>query len=125
MALALADSMGAVGWDLQDQMRRYVAWWKTGRYSVTGKCLDIGMATRAALSRFVVTGDAGTSGDRAEQSSGNGSIMRLAPVPIRYFHLYPQQIPELAQLAADSSLPTHASDQCLSACRYMGVVLER
>lgn len=123
MALALADSLGSVGWDLQDQTRRYVAWWKTGRYSVTGKCRDIGMATRAALGRFVVTGDAGTSGDRAEQSSGNGSIMRLAPVPIRYLHLYPQQIPELAQLAADSSLPTHASDQCLSACRYMGVVL--
>lgn len=123
MALALADSLGAVGWDLQDQARRYVAWWKTGRYSVTGKCFDIGIATRTALSRFVVTGDAGTSGDRAEQSSGNGSIMRLAPVPIRHLHLYPHQILELAQLAADSSLPTHASDQCLSACRYMGVVL--
>jgi len=123
MALALADSLGAVGWDLQDQSRRYVAWWSTGCYSVTGKCFDIGIATRAALSRFVLTGDARASGDRSEHSSGNGSIMRLAPVPIRYLHLYPQQVLELAQLSADSSLPTHASDQCLSACRYMSVVL--
>lgn len=123
MALALADSLSSAGWDLQDQARRYVVWWQTGRYSVNGTCFDIGIATRAALAQFIRTQDASTSGDRAERSSGNGSIMRLAPVPIRYLHLYPQQCSELAQLAADSSLPTHASEQCLSACRYFAIVL--
>lgn len=49
MALALADSLGCVGWDLHDQARRYVAWWKTGRYSMSGECFDIGIATRSAL----------------------------------------------------------------------------
>ena len=33
MALALADSMASAGWDLNDQARRYVAWWQTGHLS--------------------------------------------------------------------------------------------
>jgi len=34
MALALADSIASVGWDLNDQARRYAAWWRKGEYSV-------------------------------------------------------------------------------------------
>ena len=44
MALALADSMASAGWDLNDQARRYVTWWQTGKYSVNGRCFDIGPA---------------------------------------------------------------------------------
>jgi ADP-ribosylglycohydrolase len=49
--------------------------------------------------------------------------MRLAPVPIRYANLLHDDVHELARLAVESSLPTHASPQCLSACRYFSVVL--
>src|SRR5579871_487741 len=45
MALALADSIRAAGWDLNDQADRYVAWWLAGKYSVNGRCFDIGVAT--------------------------------------------------------------------------------
>ena len=58
MALALADSMASVGWDLNDQARRYVEWWQTGKYSVNGRCFDIGITTRGALSQFVANKDA-------------------------------------------------------------------
>src|SRR5690349_19256751 len=44
MALALADSIGR-GWDLDDQVRQYVAWRNNGRFSVTGRCFDIGLQT--------------------------------------------------------------------------------
>jgi ADP-ribosylglycohydrolase len=37
--------------------------------------------------------------------------------------LYPDRLDERARLAAESSLPTHASEQCLSACRYFAAVL--
>ena len=123
MALALADSIAKVGWSLNDQAERYVEWWKTGKYSVNGRCFDIGITTSSALHRFLQTRDARTSGLSDERSSGNGSIMRLAPVPIRYHDHYPKNIPDLAKLAEESSLTTHASDQCLSACRYMALVL--
>ncbi len=123
MALALADSIGEVGWDLDDQAQRYCDWWRDGKYSVNGSCFDIGITVSSALSRFAKSGDARSSGDTAERSSGNGSIMRLAPVPIRYANLIRDDVYELARLAVESSLPTHASPQCLSACRYFSVVL--
>ena len=123
MALALADSIINVGWDLNDQADRYLAWWRTGRYSVNDRCFDIGNATQEALWKFEQTADALRSGSRDERASGNGSIMRLAPVPIVYGHLFPGSIGELAQLASQSSHVTHASTQCLSACRYMAVLL--
>jgi len=123
MALALADSIAGVGWDLDDQARRYLAWYEKGWYSVNGRCFDIGITCRSALGRFSTTGDARTSGDASEHASGNGSIMRLAPVPIRYADLYPDRLVELVLRLTESSLPTHASPQCLSACVYMGLVL--
>jgi ADP-ribosylglycohydrolase len=123
MALALADSIAEAGWDLNDQARRYVAWWREGAYSVTGHCFDIGNTTVAALQRFRQKGDARSSGDGSDRASGNGSIMRLAPVPIRYGDRFPGEIAELATLAAESSLPTHASLPCVSACRFLALVL--
>jgi ADP-ribosylglycohydrolase len=123
MALALADSIAKVGWDLNDQADRYVRWWRNGDYSVNGRCFDIGIATRGALHRYHHQKDARTSGDAAEHASGNGSIMRLAPVPIRYCDLVESDIEQFSKLAEESSLPTHASEQCLSACRYLGTVL--
>jgi ADP-ribosyl-[dinitrogen reductase] hydrolase len=123
MALALADSIAMAGWDLNDQADRYVQWWKTGKYSVKGRCFDIGITTRGALGNFVARRNALESGDRSDEASGNGSIMRLAPVPIRFGHLYLDRLDELSRLAEESSLPTHASEQCLSACRYLATVL--
>lgn len=123
MALALADSIVAIGWDLNDQAERYVEWWQSGKYSVNGRCFDIGITTSGALQKFCATGDPLTSGDRSDRASGNGSIMRLAPVPIRFGRLYNGQLAEFSRLAAESSLPTHASEQCVSACRYLATIL--
>lgn len=92
MALALADSITASGWDLNDQSDRYVQWWRTGKYSVNGRCFDIGITTRGALANFLAHKNALTSGDRSDRASGNGSIMRLAPVTIRFGHLYATQL---------------------------------
>jgi len=36
-SMALAESTAEVGWDLNDQARRYVAWWREGKYSVNGR----------------------------------------------------------------------------------------
>lgn len=123
MALALADSIAKVGWDVNDQAQRYVQWWQHGAYSVNGRCFDIGNTTAAALHRFQRSGDATTSGDPSERASGNGSIMRLAPVPIHFVSFFPDDVEGLAKHCMESSLPTHASPQCLSACAYFGLLL--
>ncbi|MGI8980060.1 MAG: ADP-ribosylglycohydrolase family protein [Pirellulaceae bacterium] len=123
MALALADSIASVGWDLGDQAARYVRWMRRGEYSVNGRRFDIGCTTGTALLAFERSQDPRTCGEVSDRSSGNGSIMRLAPVPMRYHSLFPGDIGRLADLAAESSLVTHASPKCLSACRYLGLVL--
>jgi ADP-ribosyl-[dinitrogen reductase] hydrolase len=124
MALALADSIAENGWDLADQANRYVEWWQNGRYSITGECFDIGITTREALSNYRKTGDATTSGPTDDYSSGNGSIMRLAPVPIAFHHHYTSNnLSELLRLAIESSLPTHGSAMCRSACVALSLIL--
>ena len=123
MALALADSIASVGWELNDQAARYVEWFRTGKYSVNGRCFDIGGATRAGLMRFERTRDAATAGGDHERSAGNGSIMRLAPVPMAYADWYPDRTGELIRRAADSSLPTHRVSQATSACGYMALLM--
>ncbi|HSJ29665.1 MAG TPA: ADP-ribosylglycohydrolase family protein [Acidimicrobiia bacterium] len=123
MALALADSILEVGWDLGDQARRYVQWWRTGRYSVTGECFDIGNTTAAALARFETDGDARVSGLEASTAAGNGSIMRLAPVAIATMSRYPDDVETVIDRCVESSLPTHRSPQATSACAVLGVML--
>lgn len=123
MALALADSIASAGWDLHDQARRYLAWWRQGQYSVTGTCFDIGTTTSRALARFEKYGDPLTSADPSERASGNGSIMRLAPVAIAFADGFPDQLTSLITRAQESSLTTHASPQCLSATALLAVIL--
>ena len=99
MALCLAASLiESEGFDPSDQMRRYVRWWREGDLSSTGRCFDIGNTTRYSLSRFVDTGEP-YSGPIDPMSAGNGSLMRLAPVPM-YFAADPC---EAIVRSADSS----------------------
>lgn len=123
MSLALADSIATVGWDLNDQARRYLAWYEHGVYSVNNRCFDIGIQTRQALARFKRSDDARTCGDPSEQASGNGSLMRLAPVPLALIALFPERVELLVERADESGLPTHPSAICRSACRYFAAVL--
>lgn len=118
MALALADSIAQAGWDKADQLWRYLAWRQTGKYSVTGYLFDIGTTTRHAIDNFELYGT--TTADPDVANSGNGSIMRLAPVVIRYAD---SSTEELMQKARESSETTHASVLCKDACAYMAVVL--
>src|SRR5512137_1285638 len=57
MALCLAESLVEMnGFDALDQMNRYLNWYENGYLSSTGKCFDIGNATRQALEKFKATG---------------------------------------------------------------------
>lgn len=113
MALCLAESLVENGWDLTDQMDRYVRWWKDGCNSSTGRCFDIGGTTATALNRYLDSGDP-VAGDDDPYSAGNGSLMRLAPVPIRFS----RDLSRAIRLGGESSRTTHAARTCIDACRY-------
>jgi ADP-ribosyl-[dinitrogen reductase] hydrolase len=84
LALCLADSLIAYGGlDQRDLMERFVRWWRKGENSPTGYCVDIGITTREALQRFRRTGNP-IAGPIGPKTASNGSIMRLAPVVLRW-----------------------------------------
>lgn len=118
MALCLAESIVEAGWDAADQMRRYVRWYRTGYLSSTGRCFDIGIATAEALHAFERTRDP-FSGSVDARKAGNGSIMRLAPVPMR-FALSPEL---LRSRAAESSRTTHAAPVAVDGCRFLATMV--
>jgi ADP-ribosyl-[dinitrogen reductase] hydrolase len=119
LALCLADSLlESGGFDPWDQLARYVRWWRTGYRSSTGGFFDIGTTTSSALARHERTGEPWCGAEHSRRA-GNGSIMRLAPVPMRYATTPARAI----ELAADSSRTTHGARVAVDACRYLGGLL--
>lgn len=120
MALCLGYSLvEKKGFEPADIMKRFHSWWREGFMSCTGHCFDIGNTTKAALTRFE---------EKAEYFSGspqdpatNGSIMRLAPVPLYFFN----QEEKVLFFSGESSRLTHAPAACVDACRALGLFIHR
>jgi ADP-ribosyl-[dinitrogen reductase] hydrolase len=116
MALCLAESLiEKNGFDPIDQLERYVKWHRDGHLSSNGRCFDVGNTVRWALSHFEKTREP-FSGSTDPMSAGNGSLMRLAPVPLFFAHDAKKAI----ELSGESSRTTHGATACLDACRYYG-----
>lgn len=114
MALCLAESLvDRQAFDPEDQMHRYLRWYREGCLSSTGTCFDIGGTVGAALRRFEVYQDP-FAGETDPRYGGNGSLMRLAPVPLVFAN-----IPEEAiRLSGEMSRTTHGATEPVDACRY-------
>ena len=112
MALCLAESLlERSGLDVHDLMVRFLRWREEGYNSVTGVCFDIGNATEAALRSFKKTGES-LSGSTDPRSAGNGSLMRLSPVAIRWWH----DRGKATAAARLQSRTTHGAAQAVEAC---------
>ena len=119
MALCLAASLiESPGFDAADQLDRYMRWLREGYMSSTGTCFDIGNTTRASLMRFESTGEP-YSGLTDPMCAGNGSLMRLAPVPMYFV----SNSAEAMARSADSSRTTHGAVEAVDACRYFSGLL--
>lgn len=119
MALCLADSLLACGTlDELDLMQRFLRWRRDGENSVTGSCFDIGAATSGALSRFEETGNP-LAGSTHERSGGNGSIMRLAPVVLRWHNDRESAL----DAARRQSRTTHGATAAVEGAAFLADVL--
>ncbi len=116
MALCLADSLiRKNGFDPIDQLETYGRWEGQGLFSVKGYCFDIGSTTMSALTSFRAN-PRPDAGPTSTNSAGNGSIMRLAPVPM----MWASRPTEAIRYAALSSKTTHGAAECVDACSYFG-----
>ena len=119
MALCLAESIVETGGlDPDDQLRRYVRWRAEGHLSSNGRCFDIGTTIDAALRRFLRTGEVADAVPDQDKAA-NGSLMRLAPVPIAWH----RDAAVAAARSGESSRTTHAADRPVDACRAMGATV--
>ena len=119
MALCLAASLvECQGFNPGDQMDRYLRWRDEGYMGVHGKFFDIGGTIASALSRYQQTGDP-LSGSISPHSAGNGSLMRIAPVPM----FYAQHPEEAIEKSGESSRTTHGASSAVDACRYFAGLL--
>ncbi len=114
MALCLAESLiEKNAFDPIDQLEKYTKWATEGHLSSNGRVFDIGTTVRAALTRFAQTKEP-YCGSEDPFSAGNGSLMRLAPLPLYYV----EHPVEAIELSGQSSRTTHAALAAVDGCRY-------
>ena len=119
MALCLAESLlERRALDPRDLMERFCRWRDHGYNSVTGTCFDIGVTTDAALRSFRATGEP-LSGSTDPNDAGNGSLMRLSPVAIRWW----RDRAEAVEAARLQSRTTHGAVQAVEACALFAEIL--
>eukprot|EP01138_Halocafeteria_seosinensis_P007049 gb/GECG01007207.1/.p1 GENE.gb/GECG01007207.1/~~gb/GECG01007207.1/.p1 ORF type:complete len:313 (+),score=33.75 gb/GECG01007207.1/:1-939(+) len=118
LALCLADSLlSKKRLDLSDQLQRYVRWMREGENSSNGVCFDIGNTTRNALERFERNGEP-YAGGTMTYSSGNGSLMRLAPIPVAA-----PSLDTAIQWAGEQSKTTHNTEEAIHSCQVFAAMM--
>lgn len=130
MTVCLMESL-IQGVNYDDQMGRFTDWMMNGAYSAHDELFDIGGATKSAIFKYAHGFPALECGGLAENSCGNGSLMRILPV-ILYIAgkagkdgEYDCLNDETAGFLHDVSRLTHAHPLCLMACGiYASVVFE-
>src|ERR687885_2678004 len=119
MALCLADSLiEQQDFNPVNQLQKYVRWLREGYLSSIDRCFDIGNTTLEALIRFENTQEL-YCGPTDPRSAGNGSIMRLAPVPL----FYAKRPLDAIEKSGESSRTTHQATTAIDACRYLGALI--
>ncbi len=118
MALCLAESLIEDGFDLESQLNKYLKWLNDGYMSSISHCFDIGNNTELSLRDYEETGE---FPEEYEYAAGNGSLMRLTPVPM-YFK---DDFAKAAFYSARSSLTTHNNKLAIDSCRCFGGMLQQ
>jgi ADP-ribosyl-[dinitrogen reductase] hydrolase len=111
MAVCLAESLlAAGGLDRRDLMRRFLGWCRAGGRGISP-------TTRAVLEGFGRTGRLDVAEEAA--NAGNGCIMRLAPVAIRYRG----DRAAACEAAAAQARLTHAAAEAVAATAMLAEIL--
>jgi ADP-ribosyl-[dinitrogen reductase] hydrolase len=119
LALCLAKSLiEKKGFDAIDQLERYLRWYREGYMSSTGKCFDIGTTTLRALLLYEKN-HMPICKSPIDCFASNGSLMRLAPVPL----FFASDIKEAIVYSGESSLTTHCAIEAFDAARFLGALI--
>lgn len=113
LALCTVESL-LNGFDLHDIGQRFVRWYREGHWTPGGNVFDIGGTTRSAIISLSRGTDPEVAGDD-ENCNGNGSLMRILPVALRFADSTADQL--LFRVHQASSL-THRHLRSQMACGF-------
>ncbi len=109
MALAMATSLiEKKGFDANDIMDNFCKWYEKGEFGTRDYCFDIGNSNRMALEKYLEDKTTPYKGNTSKETSGNGALMRLAPVIMIANNPH-----EAIKLATQQTLLTHGSELCV------------
>ena len=100
----------------------FVRWFGEAHWSARGTVFDIGNATRTAISRLSKGCVPEQAGGQAADDNGNGSLMRILPVALRFAG---RPLDEVAEIATRASRLTHAHPRSCLACSIYCVFASR
>ncbi len=113
MTLCLADCI-ADGFSYEKLAENFLAWFYDGKYTAGGSVFDIGYTTEEALKKIRHKKcPALMAGGKAEDTNGNGSLMRIAPLAL---YTKDMDIKERFEICKNVSSITHAHQISVSAC---------
>ena len=122
MILCTTDSLVNREFDLADMGDRFVRWMNNGYWTARGEPFDIGIATSTALLRVADETPAQQAGGRDEFDNGNGSLMRILPVVLRFAA---EPIELFADRVESVSSVTHGHSRSRMACVFYGLVVRK
>lgn len=121
LLLCAVESLAERAFDTQDMGERFVRWFTHGLWTAHGTLFDIGFATRKAL-RLIEEGcPAEIAGGEDVNSNGNGSLMRILPVPLASLDC--EQNAFVDRITRASAI-THAHDRSKMACVLHGFCVQ-
>jgi ADP-ribosyl-[dinitrogen reductase] hydrolase len=122
LILCTTDSLVNFEFDTQDMGHRFVRWMNEALWTATGVVFDIGMATTDSLMRVANGTPAESAGGRDENSNGNGSLMRIIPVALRFAG---EPTISFSRRMERVSAITHGHDRSKMACVFFGLVVRQ
>ena len=120
LALCLAESLVTCGeHNPRNQRKKYRDWLVEGYMTATGVAYGSGRTMRTAVEAFDKEPFAYFTGEIEGGKIGNGSVMRLAPIPMFYVNDKRMAV----EIAIDSSRVTHSDPVCLDVCAIFAEML--
>lgn len=106
--------------DTEDMGKRFVKWHREELWTPHGRVFDIGVTTAQALALISQGVRAEAAGSDEQFSNGNGSLMRILPVSLRFISAPPKQLMDRVHRA---SAITHRHPRSQMACGFFTFVV--
>jgi len=124
MSIATLDSLADGEIDYEIIMQNFLKWLNYDHYTATGETFDVGMTCQLAISNYInhEYSDVKDCGLGAENSNGNGSLMRIHPMSLYLYYTQNEPEKHLEEVYGLSSL-THSHMRSRVACGIYSFIL--